>query len=199
MLYYSSTCLAWGFGCAEDSDGGWRYLIMIGRSARCGGQSQCSWNRHVTVPMFLQLKKQRRIQCETCCWCLARGFWWHLRQNMVCKRQRRGAGARFASLSAYLFYKVSNLTSLYSRKDPGLNRTKSLEKAFLKGSNTTCQMHIWQHYVYYSRCCKEAGIEEAEHCIPPEILHACDSKSKKLTQTKLKMLGDRESAPRQFS
>ena len=75
---------------------------------------------------------------------------------------------------------------------------KSLEKAFLKGSNMTCRMHIWQHYAYYSRHCKEAGIEEAEHCIPPEILRARDSKSKKLTQTKLKMLGDRESAPRQL-
>ena len=84
------------------------------------------------------------------------------------------------------------------RKDPELNHMKSLEKAFLKGSNATCWMHIQQHYEYYHSHCKEAGIEEAEHCIPPEILCACDSKSKVLTQTKLKMVGAGELAPRQF-
>ena len=61
-----------------------------------------------------------------------------------------------------------------------------------------CQNHIHQHYKYYSKCCKEEGIEEKEHCIPPEILKACKSKSKGLVQSKLNITGA-ESGPKQFS
>ena len=55
MLYYGSACLVQGFGCVEDSDGDWHYLITIGRSARCGGQSQRSRNWHVTLAIHAML------------------------------------------------------------------------------------------------------------------------------------------------
>lgn len=86
-----------------------------------------------------------------------------------------------------------------SRKDPDLIRTKSLQKAFLTGSNSTCRGHIRQHYEYYSKRCKEEGIEEAERCIPPEILRARNSNSKALTQTKLDVLVGAELAPKGFT
>ena len=48
-----------------------------------------------------------------------------------------------------------------------------------------CRGHIRQHYEYYRKCCKEEGIEEAERCVPPEILRARNSKSKAVIQMKL--------------
>ena len=76
--------------------------------------------------------------------------------------------------------------------------TNSLHKVFLTRGNSTCQNHIHQHHEYYSEHCKEEGIEEKEHCIPPEILKAHKSKSKALVQSKLHIMGV-ESAPKKFS
>jgi hypothetical protein len=93
---------------------------------------------------------------------------------------------------------VSKLISP-SSKDPEINRT-SIEKAFLTGSNTSCRGHIRQHYEYYAKCCKEAGIKESEHCVPRAILRARNSTLKALTQTKLDAIATTsESAPKQFS
>jgi hypothetical protein len=87
-----------------------------------------------------------------------------------------------------------------SRKDPKLIRTKSLHKAFLIGGNSTCRYHIRQHYEYYSKRCKEEGIEERERCVPPEILKARKSTSKvTMVQSKLNITAGAELAPKQFS
>ena len=58
VLYYGSACLVRGFGCAEDSNGGWRYLITIGRSARCSSWSQHSQNQHVTTDQIARVMDQ---------------------------------------------------------------------------------------------------------------------------------------------
>jgi hypothetical protein len=95
----------------------------------------------------------------------------------------------------------SGIYSLFlsSRKDPDIVRSKSFQKAFLTGSNTTCRGHIRQHYEYYSKRCKEAGIEESERCVPPEILRARKSKSSVLVQTKLSVAVGGEPPPKQFT
>ncbi|KAF8696454.1 hypothetical protein AX14_001593 [Amanita brunnescens Koide BX004] len=83
------------------------------------------------------------------------------------------------------------------RKDPDI---KSIDKAFLTGSNTMCRGHIRSHhYEFYSKKCKEKGIEEVERCIPAEVLRARhDSRqSKTLTQSKLNLTA--ESVPKEFS
>ena len=72
----------------------------------------------------------------------------------------------------------------------------------MTGSNTTCRGHIRSHhYEFYSKKCKEKGIEEAERCIPAEILCARrDSrKSKTLIQSKLSLPAIAESVPKEFS
>ena len=70
----------------------------------------------------------------------------------------------------------------------------------MTGSNTTCRGHIRSHhYEFYSKKCKEKGIEEVERCIPAEVLRArrdsCQSKT--LTQSKLNLTA--ESVPKEFS
>ncbi|KAF8676686.1 hypothetical protein AX14_004846 [Amanita brunnescens Koide BX004] len=85
------------------------------------------------------------------------------------------------------------------RKDPKIVHNKSFQKAFLVGSNTTCRGHIHQHYEFYSKKCKEQGLKESEHCVPPEILRARKSKSNVLIQSKLTVAVGTERAPKQFT
>ena len=108
-------------------------------------------------------------------------------------RHKGGSLVPSLLVSQYIMQFMAYLTNSASRNDP---RLACPEKAFLTGSNSMCRSHIHQHYEYYSKHCKEEGIEEAECCIPLDIIHTC--KSKNLVQSKLNMVGA-ESGPQQFS
>jgi hypothetical protein len=56
-----------------------------------------------------------------------------------------------------------------SRADVGFVKVHGKRKAFHKGSNYSCRLHIRQHYEIYKEKCEKADIPVSHWAIPREI------------------------------
>jgi hypothetical protein len=57
-------------------------------------------------------------------------------------------------------------TSRYERSDAEFLKKEGKRKAFHTGGNSSCRVHIRQHYELYQKQCKEANIPENHWAIP---------------------------------
>lgn len=82
-------------------------------------------------------------------------------------------------------------------------KEKGLKKAFFVGGNSSCRVHIRQHYSLYKERCKEAGIPENHHAIPRPIWKKMQEqknlKDKGTTQMKLDGIFEKQDTRREFT
>lgn len=62
-----------------------------------------------------------------------------------------------------------NITYYQSRDDADFVKLHGKRKAFHKGGNSSCRLHIRQHYVLYKEKCLQADVPVNHWCIPRSI------------------------------
>ena len=61
------------------------------------------------------------------------------------------------------------ITYFLSRDDEAFVKAHGKRKAFHKGGNSSCRLHIHQHYDLYKEKCLKADIPENHWCLPRSI------------------------------
>jgi hypothetical protein len=102
--------------------------------------------------------------------------------------------------------RYDELTKPPHRIDDTFVKRHGIRKAFHKGGNSSCRMHIRQHYEQYKAKCKEADIPINHWAIPWEIWKIMEeekdvAKLGQRTQKKVQQILDFEAVtgPREFT
>jgi hypothetical protein len=98
------------------------------------------------------------------------------------------------------------LTVVTCRLDDGFIKSHGMKKAFHKGSNSSCRMHLRQHYEIYRAKCEKDDIPINHWAIPREIWRVMEEKKEearrgRLTQKKEQQILDFKTVtgPREFT
>ncbi|KAF8224122.1 hypothetical protein L208DRAFT_1313194 [Tricholoma matsutake] len=80
-----------------------------------------------------------------------------------------------------------------------LTKCEGLQRAFLKGSNSSCCQHAWQHWELYERKCKETDMPIHHWAIPCVMWKAMEAdKQMKGKQLKLDRSFEKIMGPKEF-
>jgi Mn-containing catalase len=75
-----------------------------------------------------------------------------------------------------------------------------MQKAFLKGSNSSCRQHARQHWEFYEKRCKETGTPIHHWAIPRQLWKAREEEQRmKGKQPKLDGTFERVTGPKEFT
>jgi hypothetical protein len=88
------------------------------------------------------------------------------------------------------------------RVDNAVLKDGGLRKAFFVGGNSTCRVHIRQHYTLYQQRCKDKNLPENHHALPRPIwkkMQEMRSGLKTKTQSKLDGMVEKFQGPREFT
>jgi len=89
-----------------------------------------------------------------------------------------------------------------TRDDVAFIKKEGIWKVFHAGSNSSCRVHIHQHYKTYQEQCKEENIPENHWAIPCPIWHAREELQKQrkgAKQATLDLLGMKLGGPQLFT
>ena len=80
---------------------------------------------------------------------------------------------------------TNNVYSMLARADKKFTKAYGKHKAFHKGGNSSCCMHICQHYELYIQKCKKADIPISHWAIPLNIWRVMEEEKEAKMQGKL--------------
>jgi hypothetical protein len=91
-----------------------------------------------------------------------------------------------------------NETTHEIREDKDLIKREGSQKAFLKGSNSSCRQHARKHWEIYQKKCEDAEIPVHHWAIPRQVWNEMGKKEGKARE-KLDNVFEKLTGPREFT
>jgi DNA-binding LacI/PurR family transcriptional regulator len=76
---------------------------------------------------------------------------------------------QYLQVSVVMIQKNNSTYDVYCSVDERFLKLHGKQKAFFKGGNSSCRLHIRQHYVIYKEKCEKAGIPINHWAVPRAI------------------------------